>query len=584
MPDQPELVTIPPDLSLIGDAELNELESKATTEFDRLHQADDVTPEALEQLMTLADGVDRIRAEMSIREERARVLQEQEKARHADQKASLQARVHGAPAGGEGGDAPATGGDTPANGDAIAAAAARGVASVFTTMLGERAGGRDLSDLAQRATATLQEARRHAPASAAPAGQLAVTAAVDIPGMARNAELSSLDALGDAMYRRARGMPVTNGTPSQQLVASIRNEFDHTVDDRTSPRDMEELIRHLTRSDVQDSLVAGGGWCAPSEIRYDFFNVACEDGLLDLPTFGVSRGGIRFPVSPSLADAGLALSNITNATQPWLWTETDDIATVTGSPNKPCIRVPCPDFDERRLECYGICLTAGNLTDDAYPETTQNFLRLLMSAHAHATNARYIATMVSLSTAPVTGGAFAVGGPAFNAIVSGIALAATDYRARYVMCEDDVLEVVIPQWVVGVIQADLARRAGVDSLLSETRASIQSHLAARNVRVQFVNDWQVRGTGQFGAAAGLTSWPTSVELMMYAAGTFLLGNGLTLDLGVVRDSTLNAENDHTAAWSEECHLIAKVGHESRRYTIAFGVEGDTCCDDVTGGA
>jgi hypothetical protein len=57
--------------------------------------------------------------------------------------------------------------------------------------------------------------------------------------------------------------------------------------------------------------------------------------------------------------------------------------------------------------------------------------------------------------------------------------------------------------------------------------------------------------------------------MMYAAGTFIHGTGLTLDLGVVRDSVLNAENDFTAAWAEEAHLVAKVGHESRQYTVAF---------------
>ena len=67
----------------------------------------------------------------------------------------------------------------------------------------------------------------------------------------------------------------------------------------------------------------------------------------------------------------------------------------------------------------------------------------------------------------------------------------------------------------------------------------------------------------------------AVILLLYAAGTFLHGNGMSLDLGVVRDSVLNETNDHTAAWSEEAHLIAKVGHESRRYTVGFNVNGST---------
>ena len=70
--------------------------------------------------------------------------------------------------------------------------------------------------------------------------------------------------------------------------------------------------------------------------------------------------------------------------------------------------------------------------------------------------------------------------------------------------------------------------------------------------------------------------------MVYAAGTFMRGNGLTLDLGVVRDSTLNETNDHTAGWTEECFLVAMVGHESRQYTISFAVNGRTGSANGTG--
>jgi hypothetical protein len=68
-------------------------------------------------------------------------------------------------------------------------------------------------------------------------------------------------------------------------------------------------------------------------------------------------------------------------------------------------------------------------------------------------------------------------------------------------------------------------------------------------------------------------WPDQVDYMLYAPGTFVRGNGLTLDLGVVRDSVLNSENDHTAAWSEECHLVARVGPESRVYRTEISVRG-----------
>ena len=165
--------------------------------------------------------------------------------------------------------------------------------------------------------------------------------------------------------------------------------------------------------------------------------------------------------------------------------------------------------------------------------------------------------------------------------LAGLSLAATDYRARYGMCMDDVLEVVAPFWVKDVIRADLAWRTGIEPR-QVTDAEVNGHFASINVRVQWVNDWQVRGAGQFGNATEIDDWPASATFMIYAAGTFLLGNGLSLDLGVVRDSALNETNDHTAAWSEECHLVARVGHESRQYTINFCVNGRTGAADGTG--
>lgn len=572
-----ELFSAPADLTLItNDDELRTIEAAGVAEFDRLDALNDVDPDTLAYAMRVKDDLSRVRAELRVRDVRAQEAAALAQNKVAQQLAAARAEVHGAPA------AEATVEITQAvvDTDAIAAAAARGATSALATLMMDRRGGSVRpEEVARRAVASLAETNAHAPETKVPEKRLAITASVDIPGVATGDGITSLSSLADVMQRRAKSMPVTaNGSGTEMLVATVRNEFSHTVDDRTKPSDMEELFRFLRREEqgyTAESLVAAGGWCAPSEIRYDFFNVACSSGLIDLPTFGVSRGGIQFPVSPSLADALLAPFGVefSNTSNPWLWTEADDIAAATGSPTKPCVRVPCPDFDEERLECYGICLTAGNLADDAYPEATRNFLQLLMAAHDHAINARLIARMVAESSDAIT-----IGGPVTDAatprIVNAVGLAATDYRERYGMCLDDVLEVVLPAWIREVIRSDMAWKAGVE-LMDVTNAQIEALFLPRNVRVQFVDDWQVRGAGQFGNATAMTVWPTTVDFLIYAAGTFVHGNGLSLDLGVVRDSVLNETNDHTAAWSEECHLIARVGHESRRYTVPFNVNGST---------
>src|SRR5690606_17896554 len=252
--------------------------------------------------MRLTDDLDRIRAELSVREVRAQRPAELEQARAADQLSQLQARVHGAPA------AQAAAEQTPAvDYEAIAAAAARGTASTMASILMDRKGGSVRpEEIARRATASLAETAAHAPKPNVTQQRLAITASVDIPGVARGGELTTFDAVVDVVGRKAKSMPVTRNNPSYQTVASIRNEFAHSVDNRTTPAEVEELFRYLTKRESgfdAEALVAAGGWCAPSEIRYDFFNIAGSSGMIDLPTFGVTRGGVQFPISPSLADA-----------------------------------------------------------------------------------------------------------------------------------------------------------------------------------------------------------------------------------------------------------------------------------------
>lgn len=582
----------PENLNNFTDTELAQLQEQGVAEFDRVYAEENPDPGRVAYAAEITEHLDRVRAELRAREERAKYAAERAKVRDTDQMAALKTLVHGEDADQNGGKK--TGEPTDPAG--IAQAAAQGVTAAMVSIFGDRAKSMELGQAGTRALASLGETARSAPAPKVPAQRLSVTASVDIPGMAPGGTVTSLESLGEAFAKKARSIPVsrTGSTDQGHTVATVRNSFEHTLDDRTSEAQVGNLLNHLTRRDAQEALVAGGGWCAPSENRYDFFNIACSDGMIDLPTFGVTRGGIRFPVSPSLADAvgsnafgGFAVA-FSNASVPWLWTEADDIATVTGSPNKPCMRVPCPSFDEERLDCFGICLTAGNLTDDAYPEATQNTLRLLMAAHERAINARLIALMVANSSAPISTGEFAGGGtpatakPAFQQILSGIDLGAVDYRERYGMCQDDILEVVAPHWLRNVIRADLAWRTGID-MLSVTDMAITQFFTDRNLRVQWVSDWQVRGAGQFGNATPMTAWPTTADVMIFAAGTFVHGQGMSLDLGVIRDSVLNAENDFTAAWSEECHLIARYGHESRQYRITFSVMGATTVANLVPG-
>lgn len=547
-------VQIPADLGTLSDEELAQLESDAVAEFDALDSDENTDADGLTRMTALADAVDGIRG---LKQTRAAEAQQAAADREA-----VRGRIH-ANDGETTDDTQGADAGTP-----VAVAASAGKTDVRNV----------LKDRNANLNARLSDAAAHVPASAQPKltdpfGQSVLVASADIPGFVTGGQLNDMSALVRAFQSRARALPVSRsfrGLPSADQdwrlaprypVASLQRKFKHLLDDQSSADEVWAVMQEATNP---AALVAAGGWCSPSEIRYDFYNIAETDGMLDLPTTGIRRGGIRWPTSPSFAD----MSDVTCL---WHWNETQDVAAVTGtsqSGTKTCCRVPCADFNEERLEGEGICVTAGNLATDAWPEALANYLRLVNVAHAHRVNAWMINALVARST--VTATVCATGLGVAIPVLDAVEMQVVDYRTRYAMADSAVLEAVFPSWILAEFRADLAKRlfGTPDAAFAVTNAMIGSWFTLRNVRVQFVQDWQVRVAGFPGRPANvMTTWPTTVQFMLYAAGTFLRGNGLSLDLGVIRDSTLNATNDYTAAWSEEFFLVAQIGHESRLVTV-----------------
>lgn len=403
--------------------------------------------------------------------------------------------------------------------------------------------------------APLANAARHAPAVPevpAQRRESVLVASADIPGFTQGGHLPTMDDLVRAVTSRAR---MLSDHSSYVPIASLQREFAYTLSDKSTKDEIDAVLKQALNPDV---LTAAGGWCAPSQISYDFYNIVAEDGMLDLPTVGITRGGLQYPTSPSFGDV---------ADQIWTWTETQDIAAATGtaqSGTKPCYRVDCPGYTNTRLECDGLCLTMGNLMNDAFPELVANQMRLLFAAQAHYTNNRIITQLVTGSTSvtynTTTGHGLAA------PVLEAVELQVEDYRIKYRMLGTAVLEAVFPTWILPMFRADLAKRLGLAEF-EVSNQRIADWFSLRSVRVQFVQDWQVGTSGLLGQSTPSTEWPTSVQFLLYAAGTWLRGNGMRLDLGVIRDSVLNETNDFTAAWMEECYLTAKVGHESRVVTV-----------------
>lgn len=542
----PEILNLPEDLTTLSDAALVEFSTAGLARFDELHTSGTTELSAVQaeiaEMETLSDGITAVQGEQTRRVEAAAAIVAKREELSAKRATFATAVPEAAP---------------------VTAAAA---------------------PAPRKLNASLADAQKLTPAAPVPRREAVLVASADIPNFTSGGQLENIDRLVDALQSRARSIPITRkgDDAPRYAIASMVREHKFTLDPSSTPAEIDAVLTAAANLDI---LIASGGWCSPSEISYDFFNIVCEDGMLELPTVGINRGGIRFPTSPSFAD-------VTASTALFHWTETQDIASATGtaqSGTKTCGRVPCPGFNEERLACDGICLTVGNLTEDAYPEVIKNFTRLLFAAHAHKVNRLRINQLRAFASTPSVTGTFGTAGEGLVApVLNAISLNAEDYRSRYAMCEDAVLEVLAPKWIRAAMRSDIRRRQGVVTreALAMSDATLMSLFDEENVRVQWVSDYQERTAGFPGyyvdatTPLAFTAWPSTVEFLMWAPGTVVLGQGMRLDLGIIRDSILNSTNDHTGIWTEDCWLMFKPGHEVRKILVNICADGTTGANDL----
>jgi hypothetical protein len=399
--------------------------------------------------------------------------------------------------------------------------------------------------------------RSSTPQVAEAQAEVVITAAADVPGFSGGANLDKMG-IAKAMHSKARTL--SNGS-GMVPVASINLPIEHKLG-----ADLAYNMDVLDRATAPEALTAAG-WCAPSNNLYTLFGIDAGDGLLDLPTVQITRGGLNVPNFigyPEAVDNGGL----------WNWTEYDQ----DGEGTKPCVYIPCPDFTDYRLEAEGICVTNGNLTDRAFPELTQRYIELVVNTHLHRVSAAMVQKIYSTATAvtvtPISGTSSA------GRILGAIDLQVADYRSKFRMSTNSVLEVILPLWTRELLRADLANREGV-MLTNVTDAQIDEHFAVRKVRPQFLHDFMpTSGFAIYGGA--LTAFPSNFEFIIYPAGGYVKGDGGVIDLGVVRDSVLNATNDYTAAWTEQMFLVAQLGPDARRVQVIPAEGGFTGCCPADG--
>ena len=394
-----------------------------------------------------------------------------------------------------------------------------------------------------------------------PRAPLTITAAADVPDFAAGAKLGGLEQVGTAVVNRMRGFGPPSGDGTREDlrhvgVASFKLEFpaELTIDRHSD--DMEVLSYASQEARLPGgSLVAAGGWCAPSETIYDLCAGETTDGLVSVPEVNVSRGGIKYTRGPDFSDiyddAGFCQ------------TEAQAIAGTT----KPCQTIECPPFVDVRLDACGLCIKVPILTNAAYPELVQRYVSGSMIAHQHKMNAKVLAALEAGSVAKTAAGLGAVSTDTFEALT----LYAASVREKYRLGLNSSLEVILPFYVQDILRADISRRNGIE-VGPITDAIIAAEFAARKLSVQYVYDWHPLGE--------VDAWPGTFPVLMYPAGAWIKGTADIINLNAVYDAASLATNTYTALFFEQGILVAPQCFESLVVTIPVCTAGRTGAADL----
>jgi len=396
---------------------------------------------------------------------------------------------------------------------------------------------------------------------------VAITAGADIPGYTAGSSMDNMNDVAEAMSKRLHGLRRVNGGDGEQhIVASVTTKFPES---RTLSTDAESNWAKIQAVSGPEALVASGGHSTPFAIKYDIFGMGTTARPVRdaLPHFQADRGGIRFITPPVLSSYSSAVG---------VWTNSKDIT--PGTDVKASLTITAASENTVAIDAVTLQLQFGNLMTRAYPELIARHNELGLIQHARSAEQNLLTKIGAASTAVTTTSLIGFG----RDFLVQIGRASAAYRSRHRLEADAPLRAIVPAWVKDAMQADLALNMPGDSNLAIAAGEIDGYVKARNVNLTTTLDGNLFGAQS--ASAALNEFPDSFDWYLFAEGSFLFLDGGTLDLGIIRDSSLVGTNDYKM-FVEVFENIAFVGVESLKITSTISVNGVAAAlRDTTGGA
>ena len=388
---------------------------------------------------------------------------------------------------------------------------------------------------------------------------VAITAGADIPGVTAGSTMNNMSEVAEAFAKRLHGLRRVNGGDGEQhIVASFNSQYPEALQLGT---DAEENWAKINEFKAQ-ALVASGGYQSPFATRYEVFGIGTNVRPVRdaLPSFQADRGGIRYIQPPVLSAYGSAVG---------VWTQTLDTAYATGtsvsSAVKDSLVVAAAQETTAVADAVTLQLQFGNLATRAYPELIARHNELGLIQHAREAEQNLLSKIAAGSTAVTSTSVLGVGAD----FLLQVGRAAAHYRLRHRMDADATLRLICPVWVRDAIAADYALQMPGDNKVALSYAEIEGFLTSRGVNITWTLDGDLPSAQTSGA---MNEFGDTFVWYLFAEGTFLFLDGGTLDLGIIRDSTLVGTNDYKM-FVETFEGVARVGVESIAVTSTIQVNG-----------
>ena len=386
--------------------------------------------------------------------------------------------------------------------------------------------------------------------------RLKVLAASALPTKQYGEEFSTREELAEVMAVKLDRMDPRQGS-NRVTVASVNwghlyPEDRHLMNDGAGDAlKLDAGFRAASRRTGLAPLAASGGVSLPTNIDYaeDTWEVADRPVRAGLDPYAVDRGGLLYRQPPTLA----ALADATT-----IWTNANDIDP-TDPTTKPVLQITAPDTEQVYISAVPTRLGFGNLMGQFDPETIAANTDLAIAAAARIAETNLLSIIAGFATGVTTAQVMGASRDFFQALTKVTAA----YRFQFRLARDLPLSVLLPSWVLDIFKADRIWELAHDSAGSfdpfmiddayVERAFAAQHLfpiwsldglpANSSVTPNFVtqNFTAFPAQGDGGAAP---AFPTEIVWHLFIKGSIQFLDGGRLDLGVVRDSTLDATNDY----------------------------------------